>query len=147
MLRHISLFARSDRRRRRIAVSEIQALDPDIRAGVLAESGLSLDEFRAAIRAPFFSKDLLAAALGSMGIGPDAFRSPNGSWYRDMQLTCLRCHARKRCWKDIASRRFISRHQDYCLNADSLAGILSARNGKSSPAGAAPCAASKARRM
>lgn len=125
----ISVMAFSDRRHRHAAITEIQGLDPAIRNRILAESGLTFEDLRDA-RAPLFSRDLLSAAMRTLRIGRDSFRAHHGAWYRDMQLTCMRCRFSKRCRRDIANRRFASIYQHYCLNAASLAEILSGRTGE-----------------
>ena len=125
----ISVMAFSDRRHRHAAITEIQGLDPAIRNRILAESSLTFEDLRD-VRAPLFSRDLLSAAMRTLHIGRDSFRAHHGAWYRDMQLTCMRCRFSKRCRRDIANRRFASIYQHYCLNAASLAEILSGRTGE-----------------
>lgn len=130
----MSLLTFSDRRRRRAAITEIQGLDRTTRNKILTESGLAFEDLRDA-QVPLFSKDLLSVAMRSLGISRDFFRTHHGAWYRDMQLTCMRCRHRMRCREDTTSREFAYHYQDYCVNSDSLANILSGQAERTSHIG------------
>jgi hypothetical protein len=126
-LLHNAVAALGEQRRRRIAAREIEALDAVESGRIMKEAGLSSWEFRSATLIPFFSEDLLSAAIRSMGINAASFRLRHGSWHKDMQRACIRCQARKQCRRGIASHSFARDYWRYCLNAESLSDIVASR--------------------
>ena len=107
----------SDRRRSRAAVRELDALGPDGCAQVLGDSGMTPWEFREAMRLPFASDDLLAAAMLAVGIDPHEVASESEAAYRDLCRRCMLCEHRLRCRSDLDQASFAGRHQDYCPNS------------------------------
>lgn len=114
----------ADRRRARMAVRDIGALDAVESGRMMREVGLSPSELRGAVVMPFFSEDLLTGAMCSLGISAASFRLRHGSWHNDMQRGCIRCQARKQCRRDVAGHRFARDYWRYCLNAESLSDIV-----------------------
>jgi hypothetical protein len=107
----------SDRLRSRAAVRELDALGPAESAQVLGDSGMSPFEFRAAMRRPFASEDLLVSAMNAVGIDPAKVASDSREAYRDLCRNCMLCEHRLRCHNDLGCSSFARNHQDYCPNS------------------------------
>lgn len=118
-----------DRRHRRAALGEIDALDAYERGRVLSETGLTRGELEEALRFPHASADLLTRAVATLSIDTDDFYARHVLWHRDMERACGACPARSRCRRDLATGDFARRYRHYCLNSGSLAELAARATG------------------
>lgn len=117
---HSAVLGFQDWRRRRAALTEIEALGRDEGGRVLAECGLSQAEFKGAMRHAFASKLLLPEAMKSRGIDAEAFENRYPEWSRDMGRTCMLCPERSRCSAELAAGEFEASYRSFCPNAGDL---------------------------
>ena len=120
----------SDRIRSRAAVRELDALGPERSAEVLSGFSMTPSEFSAAMRLPFASEDLLAAAMGAIGLDSAAVEAGGPATYRDLCRSCMTCEHRLRCRSDLGQSTFAGKHQDYCPNGQRFLGLMGSRRSR-----------------
>ena len=114
-----------DRRRTNAMKRELSDLTADECSAILADLGLTSQEFHEAMRLPYASRDLSAAALKSVGVDHGAFHARYGAWDRDIQRTCMTCPHRRRCLRELTEGTFTANYRQFCPNRENLGDVVS----------------------
>lgn len=122
-----------DRRKCAEIRRDLARLGPEECRQMLADYGMTPREFDEALQIPFASEDLSSAALRSVGVDPQAFHREHGVRSRAIRRTCMTCHAKYRCRKDLATGGFGRNYQDYCPNRLHFTVLLARQPYKAKP--------------
>ena len=106
--------------KRRQQRAEIEAMDPEERARLAGDIGMSAEELVSMEGTAHGPRDLMPERLKALGLPPDQLRAMEPAVYRDMQRVCSHCQAMKKCEKDMAHGDYDTGHRDYCLNAPTI---------------------------
>jgi hypothetical protein len=115
--RYAADFVR-DRRGTRRTVKEVEALDADHAARLLADAGYTREDFLDAMSRPFASEDLLVRGMESVGLDPARFKAENPEWMRYLQQNCAMCDVRGHCKWVMAYDGFVGEHGKFCPNSE-----------------------------
>lgn len=108
----------NDREQSRTQVNEFMEMGREEVINILANAGVTTDEFVESMRQPFASEDLLASAMDTLGIDLKAVEKEDPSWARDARRICMLCDHRFRCYREFATLSFAENHRDFCPNKE-----------------------------
>jgi hypothetical protein len=114
-----------DRRRTNAMKREFGDLGADECSAILSDLGLTSQDFHEAMRLPYASQDLSAAALESLRVHRAAFRTRYGAWNRDIERTCMMCLHRRRCLRELTEGTFAASYRQFCPNRENLGDVVS----------------------
>jgi len=73
---------------------------------------------------------LMDRMMAARGLNPDQVRGSSSALVRDLELTCTRCNAKRRCERDLKAGAAEHCHE-YCGNAEMFDGMLAEAASKS----------------
>jgi hypothetical protein len=103
--------------------NEFQELRQDEAINILANAGVTRDEFDEAMRRPFASEDLLAPALKALGVDLGALKRNDISGFKHVRRICILCDQRFRCYRRLSDRNFADTYADFCPNSETFSKV------------------------
>jgi len=106
--------------RNRRSLAELAACPPSELDRIAQDIGLDVSDLRAIAKAHRGPTELLPQRLQQLGLDPGFFRCAQTATYRDLERTCAKCAAWRRCARDLAKGDVQAGMGSYCLNAPAI---------------------------
>jgi hypothetical protein len=110
------------REHRRVAADrqELRSCDPESVAGIAGDLRLTVPELGMIVADGAGSRRLLERMMAAFRIDEREVRREYPAVVRDVEITCARCSAKKRCSRELAAGTAAANVDRFCPNADFL---------------------------
>jgi hypothetical protein len=107
-------------RQRRLAIVEVDALDPVEKRRLAQDLGIPTTELEVLASRDSHSADLLLRRLAALSLDPSRI---DRAFMRDMQRCCSTCNSKSLCEHELESRSTQARWPEYCPNEQTIASL------------------------
>jgi transcriptional regulator with XRE-family HTH domain len=104
-------------------LNEISQMDRGEFDHIAGELRVSPADLETLVRRGPHAADELPKLLKALGIDEAGLSRTEPLVLRDMERVCALCASKRQCDRDLAAGASAAHYQDYCLNADTIAGL------------------------